>query len=109
MRLTHSCSGGQVSFPCTPGQLFMGAKLFVRTPYMRTKISSNMFGLYEKIHGFHGNLYRIRKWMSLPKFYILAVTCPILLNVIPNQCLGIGFSSVCCIFILFNLNIHEYL
>ena len=76
---------------------------------MRNKDILKPVWVIEKIHGFHGNLYRIRKWACLPKFYILAVTCPILLNVIPNQCLDIGFQSVCCIFILSNLNIHKYL
>ena len=39
-----------------PGQFFMGAKLFIRTPWCKSKVSLKKFGLgYVKMHGFHGN------------------------------------------------------
>ena len=49
--------GIQFRFPCTPGQFFMGAKLFIGTPCMRNEVVLKKIGMgYVKMHGFHGNL-----------------------------------------------------
>ena len=54
--------GIQFRLPCTPpppapGQFFMGAKLFIGTPWMGNEGVFKKFGLgYVKLHGFYGKL-----------------------------------------------------
>ena len=49
--------GIQFRLPCTPpGQFFMGAKLFIGTPWMGNEGVLNKFGLgYVILHGFYAN------------------------------------------------------
>ena len=53
-RLTPASNLGYLAPP--PGQFFMGAKLFIGTPWMGNEGVLKKFGLgYVKLHGFYAN------------------------------------------------------
>ena len=52
-----------LGYLASPGQFFMGVKLFIGTPLIRNKVILKIGMGYVKMHGFHGNpLYDSREW-----------------------------------------------
>ena len=85
-KLKNNIIPGQFNLPCTPGHVFMDAKLFIRTPKYETKFSSkiNLCWVYEK-HGYDGNQNAIQEWGCAYKItHISAVMYHILLKLVPN-------------------------
>ena len=49
-------TASNLGYLAPPGQFFMGAKLFIGTPWMRNEGVLKKFGLgHVKLHGFYGN------------------------------------------------------
>ena len=80
MRSGFGCNTAvsNLGYLATPGQFFMGAKLFIEVPWCETKLPSIFFSMgFVKMNGFHGNpLYDSREWgvglqiQSYLRFYL---------------------------------------